>query len=242
MAGEGVIITLLLFFITGGQSEVTFNYDNQCLDTVWLAASPSIGDADPERDPGTLEIFFTPDEWTGSIWARTKCTNNASFYFSCETGDCGSGTIECQSPPPTYPVTLLNFSINQSVVSYEVSLNHGHNIGVRIQPIGGSLVDGTGPCPVVDCVADLSNVCPANLVATNKDGLYVGCYSACDALKDPKYCCTGDYSSPQTCQPNEYSTRFKNLCNLAHTYPGDNQPPIYNCRGAEKYYITFCPK
>ena len=43
-----------------------------------------------------------------------------------------------------------------------------------------------------------------NLLATNKDGnIYVGSYSACDALKDTKYCCTGDYSSPQTCQPND---------------------------------------
>ena len=36
--------------------------------------------------------------------------------------------------------------------------------------------------------------------------MYIGCYNACDASKDPKYCCTGDYSSPQACQSNEYST------------------------------------
>ncbi|KAB1221187.1 Thaumatin-like protein 1 [Morella rubra] len=145
---------------SGGRSDLYFHYENRCSYTVWLAASPSVGDADPERSPETLEIFSMPDEWTGSIWARTNCANNASFYFSCETGDCGSGTIDCQSPPPTYPVTLLNFDIKQSVVSYEVSLNHGHNLPVRIQPVGGSLVDGGGSCPVVDCVADISNVCP----------------------------------------------------------------------------------
>ena len=90
---------------------------------------------------------------------------------------------------------------------------------VRIEPIGGTLVDGSGPCPIVDCVLAISNVCPSNKVATNKDGQYVGCYSACEALRDPKYCCTGDYSSPQACQPNEYSTSFKKICNLAHFYP-----------------------
>ena len=58
---------------------------------------------------------------------------------------------------------------------------------VRIEPIGGTLVDGSGPCPIVDCVLAIRNVCPSNLVATNKDGQYVGCYSACDALNDPKY-------------------------------------------------------
>ena len=90
---------------------------------------------------------------------------------------------------------------------------------VRIEPIGGTLVDGSGPWPIVDCVLAKSNVCPYNLVATNKNGQYIGCYSACDALKDPKYCCTGDYSSPPACQPNEYSTSFKKICNLAHTHP-----------------------
>ncbi|KAF5473710.1 hypothetical protein F2P56_005681 [Juglans regia] len=236
-----LMIGLLLLIAGSAHSDLIFNYENRCTYPIWLAASPSIGDADPERGPGTLEIFFMPDQWTGSIWARTKCTTNDLYYFSCETGDCGSGTINCQNPPPTYPVTLLNFDIKQSVVSYEVSLNHGHNLPVRIQPVGGSLIDGAGSCPIVDCVEDVSNVCPGNLVATNKDGLYVGCYSACDELKDPKYCCTGNFTGPQACQPNEYSQRFKQLCKLAHTYPGDNQPPIYKCSSATGYNITFCP-
>ncbi|KAK7838851.1 hypothetical protein CFP56_019027 [Quercus suber] len=83
-------------------------------------------------------------------------------------------------------MTLLNFNINQSLVSYEVNLNHGHNVVVRIEPIGGTLDNGSGPCPTVECA----------------------------------------------CQSNEYSTSFKKICNLAHTYPSDNQPPIYSCRGA----------
>ena len=33
---------------------------------------------------------------------------------------------------------------------------------VRIEPIGGTLVDGSGPCPIVDCVLAISNVCPSN--------------------------------------------------------------------------------
>ncbi|KAF5477739.1 hypothetical protein F2P56_004356 [Juglans regia] len=240
MGGKTLINLLLLLLITGAHSEVTFNFENQCTYTIWLAASPSIGDADPESGPGTLELFSMPDQWSGSIWARTNCAYNVS-YFSCETGDCGSGSIDCQSPPPTYPVTLLNFDIKQSVVSYEVSLNHGHNLAVRIQPDGGSLLGGTGLCPVVDCIEDVSNVCPGSLVAKNKDGRYVGCYSACDGLKDPKYCCTGNYSSPQACQPNEYSQKFKQLCKLAHTYPHDNDPPVYRCSRATSYNITFCP-
>jgi hypothetical protein len=79
-------------------------------------------------------------------------------YCSCGTGDCGSGNISCQAHRSTYPVTLLSFDIKQNVVSDEVSLVHGHNIAVRIQPDGGSLVGGSGSCPVVDCVQDISNI------------------------------------------------------------------------------------
>ncbi|GMY24971.1 thaumatin-like protein 1 [Fagus crenata] len=94
------------------------------------------------------------------------------------------------------------------------------NVSVRIQPVGGSLVDGTGPCPVVDCCAK------------DKNGQYVGCYSACGAYKDPRYCCIGTYGSSVACQSNEYSNTFKKACNRAHTYPSDNQPPIHHCTRA----------
>ncbi|KAJ9173857.1 hypothetical protein P3X46_016950 [Hevea brasiliensis] len=224
-------LLLLVTLSTGGNCDITFMFENNCQETLWFASSPSDGDLDPENGPDTLEIFSMPDPWSGSIWVRTKCTTNLTGYFSCETGDCGSGTIDCQGPPPTFPVTELNFNINQNVVSYEVSLIHGHNIAVRIQPNGGSLTEGgSGPCPVVDCIEDISNICPAPLVAKNKDGVYVGCYNACDILKDPKYC-----------RDNEYSQLFKKLCNLAHTYPGDSNPPLYKCSGAISYNITFCP-
>ena len=227
--------------IVGGSSVQYFYYLNQCPYTVWLAASPGIGDLMPERPPYTLYIFPTPDQWNGSIWARTKCSTDASLHFSCETGDCGSGTIDCQSPPPKYPVTLLNFDIDQSVVSYEVSLNHGYNdVPVRIEPIGGTLEGRSDKCPTVDCIQDLSNVCPSTLVAKNKDGWAVGCFSPCDAFKDPQFCCTGNFSG-QACQPNEYSKRFKELCGLAHTYPADKTPEIYRCKDAATYNITFCP-
>ncbi|XP_022144750.1 thaumatin-like protein 1b [Momordica charantia] len=239
MASKASLLLLLqLSLLTAGVvCDVIFHFDNQCPYSIWLAANPSIGDADPESPPDTLEVFTMPDTWTGSIWARTKCSNDPSFKFSCETGDCGSGNIICDSSPPALPVTLLNFAINQSVVHYELSLKHGFNIQVRIQPDGGHLVDGgSGPCPVVDCIQNIGNVCPASLVATNKDGAYVGCYSACDALKSPEYCC----NSP-SCQPDQYSKTFKNSCALAHTYPGDNSPPTYGCTGFNTINVIFCP-
>ena len=215
---------------------MTFTFENLCSNTVWRASSPSIGDDDPVLETNAYSVFYMDDKWSGSIWARTKCSANASNYFSCETGDCGSGVTDCSGPKPTYPATLLNFNINNPVVSYEVSLVHGQNLLVRIKPIGGTLVDGSGPCPVVDCNMDMGNVCPPSLITYNKDGRYVGCNSACDVLKDPKYCCNGN-----GCQIDEISQKFKDLCPLAHAYPGHNKPPVYQCKGADRYDITFCP-
>ncbi|KAK7831276.1 thaumatin-like protein 1 [Quercus suber] len=144
-----------------------------------FGATPSIGDSDPEFTSGTSKTLQLPDQWKGFIWGRTKCSLNASNYFSCGTGDCGGNKI-CQWPIPNSPHKPL-------VVSYELNLNHGHNVPVRIQPVGGS-----GPCPAVDCAQDFSDVCPPNLVAKGEDGRYVGCLSSCDALKDPKHCCFGN--------------------------------------------------
>ncbi|XP_065857027.1 thaumatin-like protein 1b [Euphorbia lathyris] len=236
MAAISLLLNLILHFviITGGYSnpDLTFYFENNCLETLWLSSSPSDGDLDPVIEPDTLEIFYMSDPWTGVMWFRTKCVTNLTGYVSCETGDCGSGEVECQGPPPTYPVTELSFDIQNNVVQYEVSLIHGHNIAVRVQPTGGSLVaGGSGPCPVVDCVEDIRNVCPSLLVATNPNGAYVGCYNPCDALKDPNYC-----------RVNEYSQRFKQLCGLSHTFPGDNNPPLYKCSGAKSINVTFCPK
>ena len=130
-------------YFSGGQSRVTFNYENRCTESIWLGATPSIGDSDPEFPSETAKELRMPDQWKGFIWGRTKCSLNATNYFSCETGDCGGNKI-CQWPVPNSPVTILNFTINQPVqtnplvVSYELNLNHGHNVPVRIQPVGGS--------------------------------------------------------------------------------------------------------
>ncbi|KAJ0081224.1 hypothetical protein Patl1_10005 [Pistacia atlantica] len=234
------ILFLLLLLVSAAQSDVIINTLNLCTFKIWLASRPSGADFESESSPGSTDIIILPDTWKGSIWARTKCSTNASNYFSCETGDCGSGKDYCRDPPPTYPVTLLNLDFNKkTVLSYEVSLNHGFNIPIRFEPLDGTLFGGDRKCPVVDCIADISNVCPSFLVAKNQNGAYVGCYSACDALKDPKYCCTGKFTGPD-CQPNEYSKTFKDLCNLAHTYPGDNDPPTYKCSEGTSFNITFC--
>ena len=73
-------------YFSGGQSTVTFNYENRCTESIWLGATPSIGDSDPEFTSGTSKTLQMPDQWKVFIWGRTKCSLNATNYFSCETG------------------------------------------------------------------------------------------------------------------------------------------------------------
>ncbi|KAC0432388.1 hypothetical protein FH972_027104 [Carpinus fangiana] len=132
-------------------------------------------------------------------------------YFQCLI----NGPVASGLGPSAASMPLITFHMKQGTVAlasksakthhslYLLSknnhnLNHGHNVPVRIEPEGGSLVDGTGPCHVVDCIGDIASVCPSPLVAKNMDGKYIECNSACDVLKDPG-----------ACQPNEYSKTFK---------------------------------
>ncbi|GLT69245.1 hypothetical protein SLA2020_414100 [Shorea laevis] len=125
-------------------------------------------------------IFYYENKCSYPVWLAARPSIGDS---DPERGDCGSGIKECQYPPPALLVTLLNFEIKLPVVSYEVSLKHGHNVPVRIRPDGGSLVGGAGPCPVVDC----GQVTTCRSMA-NKDGRYIGCYSDNDP---PTYKCSG---------------------------------------------------
>ncbi|KAE9458546.1 hypothetical protein C3L33_09540, partial [Rhododendron williamsianum] len=109
-----------------------------------------------------------------------------------------------------------------------------YNVGIGIQPSGG-----TGQCTYAGCVADLNTNCPPELQVTS-DGSTVACKSACAAFNKPEYCCTGDYSTPATCPPTDYSKLFKQACPDAYSYAYDDETSTFTCSGAD-YLITFCP-
>ncbi|XP_023005796.1 thaumatin-like protein 1b [Cucurbita maxima] len=233
-----LILLLQVALLAAGviSDDVVFVFQNQCPYPIWLSSGIATGYTNLKMKSDTSKTYTMPYTWNGSIWARTNCSYDKTLNFSCETGDCRSGSIICDSLP-AIPVTLLNFAINQSVVHYELSLRHGFNVRAKIQPDGGYLVDGGfGACPAVGCVADLNHVCPPVLSFTNKNGANVGCYSSCDKFGPPKYCC-----NVPDCHPDPYSIMFKHLCPSAHVYPGDDRPPIYGCTGFKAINVIFCP-
>ena len=73
------------------------------------------------------------------------------------------------------------------------------------------------------------------------DGRVIGCKSACLVFNQPQFCCTGYYSSPETCKPTSYSRFVKGQCNQAYSYAYDDKTSTFTCTGSADYLVTFCP-
>lgn len=191
---------------------------------------------------GASRAVPAPSGWSGRVWARTGCAQDAaSGKVACATGDCGSGSLECDGRNAATPATLAEFTLDPAGGNdfYDVSLVDGYNLPVVVEPAGGG---GGGAatsttCAAAGCAADLSERCPAELRAEGG----TGCRSACDAFGRPEYCCSGAYASPGTCRPTAYSQLFKSACPRSYSYAYDDPTSTFTCAGGRDYTVTFCP-
>ncbi|XVE87439.1 hypothetical protein DITRI_Ditri18aG0117500 [Diplodiscus trichospermus] len=244
MAALQLSIVLVMFFLQlfSGAHSSTFTLVNKCSYTVWpgLLSSAGTTQISPTGfilQPGESKPISVPTSWSGRVWGRTLCTEDASGKFSCLTGDCASSTIECSGAGAIPPATLAEFTLNGAggLDFYDVSLVDGYNLPMMVTPRGGA----RGNCSSAGCAADLNGDCPLELkVVDGSDG--VACKSACDAFGDPQYCCSGAYATPNTCKPSSYSEFFKTACPTAYSYAYDDGTSTFTC-GAADYVITFCP-
>ncbi|KAF2286432.1 hypothetical protein GH714_016890 [Hevea brasiliensis] len=173
-----------------------------------------------------------PQGWSGRIWARTGCSFDSSGRGKCITGDCG-GILRCAGAGGKPQASLAEFTLDSPIDYYDVSLVDGFNLPFSILPSGGKV-----GCKTTHCVSNLNRECPGNL-QLKWNGQVVACKSACLAFGKPEYCCTGDYSSPQTCKPTNYSKVFKTACPTAYSYAYDDPSSTFTCKGAN-YWIRFC--
>ncbi|KAJ4803894.1 hypothetical protein LUZ62_016460 [Rhynchospora pubera] len=241
------LLSVLLLSITKGVVSSTFTITNNCGYAVWPGLLSSAGTAPLETtgfvlNPGESRVVNAPAAWSGRIWGRTYCSNDDSGRFTCATGDCGSGTVECSGGGADPPASLAEFTLAGSGNNdfYDVSLVDGYNLPMVVIPQGGA---GTN-CAATGCLVDLNAACPTDLKVvtsgTGSDG--VACKSACEAFQLPQYCCSGDYSNPSTCTPSSYSQFFKNACPRAYSYAYDDATSTFTCTtGTAAYQITFCP-
>ncbi|GAB4854386.1 hypothetical protein Ancab_022972 [Ancistrocladus abbreviatus] len=253
MAKFGSLFSLILLslphLVLPVAAATTFTLLNQCDYMVWPGIQSRVSNVgEPELSTTGFVLQkgqstnITPSaSWSGRFWARTFCAaDNSTGKFTCRTGDCGLGMVYCSGSGASPPATLAEFQLDGDggLDFYDVSLVDGYNLPVLVVPEGGSGVN----CTSTGCVADLNGSCPSELRVMSEDGSEsVGCKSACDAFKQPQYCCSGSYSSPDTCKPSSYSQVFKKACPRAYSYAYDDKTSMFSCGGATHYTITFCP-
>ena len=119
---------------------------------------------------------------------------------------------------------------------------------VSMAPKPGTFQTGNGDkyyCNAAACNANVNSICPAEqmrVIGTN--GTVVACKSACLAFNTDRYCCRGDYGTPDKCPPFSYSEAFKEACPDAYSYAYDDQKSTFTCRSRPglktAYYMNFC--
>ncbi|KAL6493124.1 hypothetical protein OROGR_032883 [Orobanche gracilis] len=232
---------LFLMAILSEASATVFTLQNSCSYTIWPGTlsgngAALLGGGGFQLPPGATIQLPAPPGWSGRFWARTDCNFDDAGNGNCTTGDCG-GTLGCAGGGAP-PVSLVEFTIGSGGEDkdfYDVSLVDGYNVGLGVRPSGGS-----GDCQYAGCVADLNGDCPNELQVVDGGGAVVACRSACAAFDTPEFCCTGDFATPDTCTPTQYSERFKNACPTAYSYAYDDLTSTCTCTGSD-YLITFCP-
>ncbi|KAK7367286.1 hypothetical protein VNO80_09295 [Phaseolus coccineus] len=236
-------LSLCLFQFIAGSYSATFTIVNKCSYTVWPGILSSAGTSPLSTtgfvlQPGESNVVDVPPAWSGRLWGRTLCSQDAVGKFSCVTGDCGSG-VECAGGNAAPPATLAEFTLNGAggLDFFDVSLVDGYNLPMIVEPQGAT---GGGNCTATGCVVDLNTPCPSELKVTSS-GEGVACRSACEAFDDPQYCCKGAYATPDTCKPSSYSQFFKSACPRAYSYAYDDGSSTFTCASAD-YTITFCPQ
>ncbi|XP_059647489.1 thaumatin-like protein 1b isoform X2 [Cornus florida] len=243
---SATILSLLFtfFLVISEVHSTSFTIINKCRRTVWPgiltgADRPVLTPTGFTLKSGKSKTLSVPHAWSGRLWGRTHCSRDSTGKFSCVTGDCGSGKIECAGSGAIPPATLAEFTLNgdQGLDFYDVSLVDGYNLPMLVVAKGGT----RGGCSSTGCLVDLNGVCPAGLrVARGNGSASVACKSACEAFGDPQYCCSGAYSTPDTCPPSPYSVFFKHACPRSYSYAYDDKTSTFTCAGAD-YIIIFCP-
>ncbi|KAI3988462.1 hypothetical protein MKX01_026276 [Papaver californicum] len=199
---------------------------NNCKESIWPGILGSAGHPSPvdggfhlgSNDQVVLDV---PEKWSGRLWGSQGCCFDQNGKGRCVTGDCAR-QLRCQGTGGEPPASVVEMTLGTSTSPlhyYDVSLVDGFNLPDFMVPVGG----GVG-CGIVRCETDLDLLCK----------------SACLAAKSLKYCCTGDYATPQTYKDIVFAKLFKAICPRAYIVAYDDSSSLRTCR-APRYVITFCP-
>ncbi|CAL9225906.1 unnamed protein product [Arabidopsis halleri] len=224
-------------FVSGVFSTSILTIENKCSNTIWpviFSWRSQVSTTGFTLKTGEARAIEAPSSWYGLISARTLCSNDSTGNFSCFTGDCESGEIECPGAYSWSPVTYILFRIDDGGInSYIISLEYGYNLPLTVVP-------SSPACSSSGCMVDLNKTCPNDLKKFSKGDL-VACNSACRESKSHENCCTNYFNSKQTCKPTQYVQNFDRACPFAYSYPYNGNNSTFTCTNSTDYMITFCP-
>ncbi|KAL0698895.1 hypothetical protein Bca4012_055017 [Brassica carinata] len=240
---EGLQLMFLLgshLFILGVTSR-NITIVNECEFTVWPGIQTTAADhpfniSGFALKKGERREIDPPSTWKGRIWGRTRCSTNKTGSFSCQTGDCNSGEIECLGNAGTPSLTLAKFDFNNSHGwndSYEVSVAQGYNLPLLIAP------QNDLTCTRSYCMVASHEDCSLAVEYGDVGIGGVSCVNYCEKFHLPKICCESDsdnnYASSEKCQltVDTQSQDLRDACPLASN--------LWKCKNSAAYLINFCP-
>ncbi|GAB2288647.1 hypothetical protein Dimus_022970 [Dionaea muscipula] len=239
-------LSLFLFIHLSFTGGVQLLIVNNCKDSIWPGLLGTAGYMTPldsgfQLHSGQERWINVPEKWSGRVWGRQGCCfDSMTGKGRCQTGDC-AGLLRCKGIGGVPPATVVEMTFGTSdspLHYYDVSLVDGFNLPVSMVPLeGGGRDDG---CGVAACEADLNNCCPMSLAVKGTEGKVVACKSACLATGSARFCCTGEFATPDNCRPTVFDRLFKGICPRAYSYAFDETTGLKTCR-APRYVITFCP-
>jgi hypothetical protein len=196
-------------------------------------------DALSQLDPQACVAVAVREVAMGRAWGGTGCVDDVC----AGDGNAGRGSL-----------VQLNLPA-EGTDFYDVSLVDGFNVPMAMIPVSAYPSTQDEPCRPASCAADLTVVCPDELLRYDDDGAVAYCASTCracdpclecDDCADPtspacrgcgafaEFCCTG-----QACEANEHTMLWKSLCPDAITHPED--AGARTCTQQPDYDIVFCP-
>ncbi|CAE6047441.1 unnamed protein product [Arabidopsis arenosa] len=256
MAGRFALLFVLASqFLVSVMSSRNFTIENKCEYTIWPASYTYQGSLETNAfrlDKGQTRTVQATSSWIGQFWGRTLCTTNSSGGFSCITGDCNSGVLECSDRVVNTTilatlVTLAEFNLaatpEDGVDYYDVSVINGYNLPLLVTPENEK-------CESIGCIVDLNRTCPSELRLSNSDtgsNDPFACRTSCQQNMSAEICCVGNYVlsdnvvGPEECKRTNYSQTFNNVCPRAYSYAYDTNSSTFTCQYSSNFVITFCP-
>ncbi|KAF3581981.1 hypothetical protein DY000_02034715 [Brassica cretica] len=244
-------VTLLLF-LASHLSVVSvvsrsFTIENRCEYTIWPATATYsyeglIDTTGFMLEKGDTRIINATSSWVGNLWGRTECSINSTGQFSCITGDCESGNIECSSAgTPTATLAEFNLAYDGGDDYYDVNVMNGYNLPLLVTPENGK-------CKSIGCVVDIKKTCPKELWINKTDVRSndpSACKTSCQKNQSREICCVRPYLAegvpPQQCKRTIYSQTFNRACPGAYSYAYDTNSSTFTCPYSSNFIIQFCP-